>query len=395
VRILFLSQQYPPETGGGGIGSYVSCIAPALAERGHNVHVLSCFGGQQERDYLDGRVHIHRRGVVRIRGLGRIFRWPDARNRLLLGLTNYYWQRRLGEFDIIEYPDWMAEGLAFALLRRTPTVGHLHTGLALTASYSGWRLNRDLRWADKLEQFSILRATKLTSPSQHLVDELRSNDWIRDSQVEVIPYPLEWRNWCQVTPVAATDPVIAYIGRFEPLKRPEMLIAAAKLLAGEMPDIRIVFIGRNNAKHGNVSYLDWIKEQAADHFYEFIDQVPRSALPELLGRIRIFVAPSIFESFHLGAAEAMASGRPVIVTKGAGIAEVIDGHDVGRVVAPDDPVALAAALRPFLTSAPYASEVGARACSLIRCVCDPERIAERRERLYINAIAEHRRRDSP
>jgi glycosyltransferase involved in cell wall biosynthesis len=254
-------------------------------------------------------------------------------------------------------------------------------------------MSPDLRWADKLEQFSILHATKLTSPSQHLVDELRHNGWIPHSQVEVIPYPLEWRNWCQVSPVATTDPVIAYIGRFEPLKRPEVLVAAAKLLAREMPDIRIVFVGRNNAWRGNISYLDWIKEQAADPFYEFIDEVPRSALPEILSRIRIAVAPSIFESFHLGTAEAMASGRPVIVTKGVGISEIVDGHNVGQVVAPDDPIALADALRPFLASASYASEFGARASSLIRSICDPERIAERRERLYTNAIAEHWRKD--
>src|SRR5207302_4227610 len=42
LRILFVSMEYPPETGGGGIGSYVAIIAPALVARGHEFHVLSC-----------------------------------------------------------------------------------------------------------------------------------------------------------------------------------------------------------------------------------------------------------------------------------------------------------------------------------------------------------------
>ena len=53
LRILFLSREYPPETGGGGIGSYVHTMAHALAGRGHDVHVLSCVDGQVGEDSLD------------------------------------------------------------------------------------------------------------------------------------------------------------------------------------------------------------------------------------------------------------------------------------------------------------------------------------------------------
>ena len=49
LRILFLSREYPPWTGGGGIGSYVETMAHALARRGNEVHVLSCSEGQGPR----------------------------------------------------------------------------------------------------------------------------------------------------------------------------------------------------------------------------------------------------------------------------------------------------------------------------------------------------------
>lgn len=60
LRILFLSTEYPPETGWGGIGTYTYNMAKALAERGHQVHVLSVAPGKPERHYLDGLVHVHR-----------------------------------------------------------------------------------------------------------------------------------------------------------------------------------------------------------------------------------------------------------------------------------------------------------------------------------------------
>ena len=41
MKVLFVSQELPPETGWGGIGTYVSMISRALAERGVEVHVLS------------------------------------------------------------------------------------------------------------------------------------------------------------------------------------------------------------------------------------------------------------------------------------------------------------------------------------------------------------------
>jgi Starch synthase catalytic domain len=49
LRVLFVSREYPPETGGGGIGSYVEAMARALVVRGHEVHVLSCVPGRRAR----------------------------------------------------------------------------------------------------------------------------------------------------------------------------------------------------------------------------------------------------------------------------------------------------------------------------------------------------------
>ncbi|MDD5674736.1 MAG: glycosyltransferase, partial [Chitinivibrionales bacterium] len=41
LRILYISNEYPPQTGFGGIATYTKTIAEIMAERGHAVQVLA------------------------------------------------------------------------------------------------------------------------------------------------------------------------------------------------------------------------------------------------------------------------------------------------------------------------------------------------------------------
>ena len=79
MRILFLSHQYPPETGFGGIASYTVTMSRALSERGHEVHVLSCWDGKEPGDTREGDVFVHRRRVPRVPGLARLLDAPGVR----------------------------------------------------------------------------------------------------------------------------------------------------------------------------------------------------------------------------------------------------------------------------------------------------------------------------
>jgi glycosyltransferase involved in cell wall biosynthesis len=62
---------------------------------------------------------------------------------------------------------------------------------------------------------------------------------------------------------------------------------------------------------------------------------------------RVFAQPSVFENFSFAALEAMAAGRAAVVTSGSGLATFIADCGADAVVAPHDPAALAAALKPF------------------------------------------------
>ena len=114
MRLLLISAEYPPVTD--GIGTYVASLAPALVALGHEVHVLSCRAGQAAEDVEDRGVRLHRRGLLPLPAPARL---APVRDRLRAAASAAREARRLGRFDAIEAPDWLAEGLGPALWRRT------------------------------------------------------------------------------------------------------------------------------------------------------------------------------------------------------------------------------------------------------------------------------------
>ena len=60
ITICLVSQEYPPQTGGGGVGTQTFLKAQGLGRRGHEVHVVSSSWDAQERTCRDGPAVIHR-----------------------------------------------------------------------------------------------------------------------------------------------------------------------------------------------------------------------------------------------------------------------------------------------------------------------------------------------
>lgn len=80
----------------------------------------------------------------------------------------------------------------------------------------------------------------------------------------------------------------------------------------------------------------------------------RFDVPELMAASDIVVLPSLFEGLPIVPLEAMAAGRPVVATRIGGTDEAILDGETGLLVPPEDPPALAAAIR-FLLEEPQRS----------------------------------------
>lgn len=384
MRIAFLSAEYPPDTD--GIGAYVSSIAPALVEAGHEVHVLSCVPGQASADEIDRGVHVHRRPRPGVRGLARLLRSPVAAERIAQALACRRELRGLGlPFTVVEAPDYLAEGL---LITR-PQVAHLHTPVLLVVRHNGLEMDWNNRAGDWLERIAVRRAAAVTAPSSMLVASLREARWLAAGRdVTVVPYPIDLEAWSSVAPVGETAPTVMLVGRLEHRKAPDILVEACARL-GASSQVEALLVGRSDGERDGLPYGEWVRRLAADRGVRatFVDHVPRHELVQWYGRARVVAVISRYDNYPMVTLEGLAAGRPVVCSDAVGSADLVSGTGAGAVVPVGDPDALAEALRPYLADAATAAAAGDRAREVARRECSQERVAQRRLEIYREAQA--------
>lgn len=174
--------------------------------------------------------------------------------------------------------------------------------------------------------------------------------------------------------VAPESPVFGLLGRISPTKGQREFIQAAALLAKEFPTARFRIVGE--ALFTDQAYADEVRDLPAalgvDDKVEFAGwaEDPRQAID---GFTALIHASGVPEPFGQVIVEAMARRVPVVATLGGGVGEILQaprgaslgGGSVlstpfGRLVGPDDPPALAAAMSQVITD-PRHTEVMATA----------------------------------
>jgi glycosyltransferase involved in cell wall biosynthesis len=140
----------------------------------------------------------------------------------------------------------------------------------------------------------------------------------------VVPLPTQCAN-------PAQGGYVALAGRFSEEKGIETLLHAA----GRLPNIPIRIAGEGP--------MDAMLRQLAPPNVTFVGQLTRDALAEFYANARMCIVTSRwYEAFGLVAAEAMSFGLPVIATKMAGLAEIVDNGKTGLHFSPGDAATLAA-----------------------------------------------------
>jgi len=130
----------------------------------------------------------------------------------------------------------------------------------------------------------------------------------RDVEVIGTPLPREFID-SSPTPIAAEMRRVCFAGRLAPEKNVEHIITAARSL----PQVEFVIGGDGPLRRQ-------LEEQATGvSNLCFTGWLSRSELVELLDSASLLLLPSAFETFGSIALEAMARGRPALVSTSAGI----------------------------------------------------------------------------
>ena len=99
----------------------------------------------------------------------------------------------------------------------------------------------------------------------------------------------------------------------------------------------------------------------------------------------VFCLSSVWEGVPLAVQEAILLGTPVVGTRVGGMPEIVENGRAGRLVEPNNPVVLAAALREVLGDAGLAKAYTDAALAALRARFSTERMLARLKELYAGA----------
>ena len=249
----------------------------------------------------------------------------------------------------------LAEAAALRLEKRGPWVATMH---AEVLNHPAWmrRLQRAIT-ARFLRRVDLILVSSPASSHCGTLAEFQP-------RVRVLPFGFDLDRFFAAGTVRrrpSRTPVLAFLGRLVHYKGLDVLLHALRELPAEL---HILGEGRERPALERLS-----AELGLAPRVRFFGHVPEAELPARLAAADIFVLPSRSpaEMFGVAQVEAMATGLPVVNTALATGTDWVSPHGLtGLTVPPEDPAALAAALRRLLADRNFRCACGRRARARVR-----------------------------
>jgi len=154
--------------------------------------------------------------------------------------------------------------------------------------------------------------------------------------------------------IPAAAPVIGTVGVMRAQKALEVLLAATRLLAPELPALRVLVAGDGPERPRLERLLEaWGLERSVTLLGV------RRDIADVLAALDVAVCCSDFEGSPLSVMEYMAAAKPVVATAVGGVPDLLEQGVHGLLVSPRDPRALADAVAALLADPTRAARMGA------------------------------------
>ncbi len=382
---------------GGGMERHAHTLATGLAERGHEVVVLTTARPDGTSDAEEGPLVTHHLPA------------PAAR------YSPAWWQASVATFARLDAARpfdlvWSQSAGALGYLampgRRVPCVAIMHgsmqgelrtrlqarpwpRALALLAAYLPQAASFACRW----RRYGPRLAAALAPSRETAAENLRELG-IAPQRLAVVPLGVDLdrfapslaagaalRRRLGIAPQAA---VLLVAGRLAREKGGHIALAALERLAhrGEALHLLVAGAGRDAV---------WLQRLAARAGLaaqvHFLGAVPHADLPACYNAADLCLLPSLsWEAFPLALLEALACGRPVVASRVGSIPGLIDGREVGALVPAGDEAALATAVGELLQAPTHLESMGRAARQLAEAEFALEAMCRRTEGVFRDCL---------
>lgn len=235
------------------------------------------------------------------------------------------------QFDVIHAHDWMTypAGVGIALMTGKPLVVHLHS-CEFDRSGSGrnqfiYDIERmGLQQADKV--FAVSAYTRHVVSREYDVPlekiQVVYNGIDPGQRVEKIrsSVPQTLRLSSSKTIKSQSKKRVLFLGRITMQKGPEYFMHAARMVLDKYKDVEFQVAGSGDMLSRMIDLSYELKISDHVHFLGFLRG---EAVTKAYCEADLYVMPSVSEPFGISALEAVKSSTPLIVSKQAGVAEVL------------------------------------------------------------------------
>ena len=370
LRIAWLCYRGNPHSGGQGV--YTRHVTRELVALGHEVTV---FAGQPWPVLDDGvgfvrvpSLDLYRRRFpfwwpwpwqLRTRwdwlewGKSMTGQFPEAHTFSYRVADELLGDRR-ADFDLIHDNQCLGTGLrpVMAAFPFLATIHHPITvdfELELSHATNAWRRFFLSRWYSFLPaQIEIAREVpRVITVSESSKRDIAEQMGVPETRMAIVAVGVDHHRFRPMPEVQRVrGRLLTTASGDVPLKGLVPLLEALAKVRTERDDVHLTVIGKLRDGSRIPRVLDRLGLRDAVTFESGITD---ERVVQLYAECELAIVPSLYEGFSLPAIEAMASGAPLLATTGGALPEVVgtDGT-TGRLVPPDDPGALAAAIVELL-----------------------------------------------
>jgi glycosyltransferase involved in cell wall biosynthesis len=361
MRVALLTGIWPPDVG--GPATHGPDFARFLRDLGQHVEVVT----MADAENTERPVTVH--SVSRSRPFPVRYSALASRGAALARRS-----------DVVYATATYAAAAAAATAARRPLVAKLVSDPAyerarrygvFTGSLESFQVAHGarVRGLKRLRSLALGAAERIVVPSRYLADMART--WGLDAaRIDVLvnpaPPPLE------VAPADLPPGTFVFVGRFTEQKALPVLLDAVERVDGA----RLVLVGDGPER-------PMVARRSSDTV-ELVGAQPRDRVLAYLAGARAVVLSSAWENLPHAAVESLAVGTPVVSTAVGGVPEVVtDGYN-GLLVPPNDPEALADALRRVLMDDQLRERLAENARPSVAAI-GRDAIYERLERILLEA----------
>lgn len=265
-------------------------------------------------------------------------------------------------YDVIHSHYWLSGQVGWLLadLAGIPLVHTGHTWAAVKNAASSGAMEGEARRI--CEQQLVDNAETLVVNTKDEIDELARHYDVDPCKISVVTPGADTELYTPGTnrntelarrqlgiPLHAK--VVAFVGRLQDFKGPQVLIRALGQLHREHQGLplRAMICGGASGSGASVErYAELAREEGIAHLVRFLGPRPPEGLVAVYQAADVVAVPSYNESFGLVAVEAQATGTPVVAARVGGLPLAVAEGTTGLLVDGHAPTAWAAALGTLL-----------------------------------------------